>query len=122
MNVIQIKVYPHKEDDSYAIAIPVAIPDLLEVRTLANDLHAKGQEYNSTAWGWPVYYDPELHEEEAEFQIPDGMGGYRIEMRPFWSPASFTLGESGIWFYSLLWEHGREEEPVEFLDERHVTA
>lgn len=34
------------------------------------------------------------------------------------TPASFWIGESGIWFYSLMWEHGRHAEPVEFLDDR----
>ncbi len=74
------------------------------------------------AWGWPVQYDPELQEDAAEFQIPDGYGGYRLEVRPFWSPASFTIGESGVWFYSLLWENGRDQAPVAFLDERNVLT
>jgi hypothetical protein len=43
-------------------------------------------------------------------------------VRPFWSPASFTIGESGVWFYSLLWENGTDEVPVEFLDERNVLT
>ena len=38
------------------------------------------------------------------------------ERRSHNSPASFTVGESGIWFVSLLWENGRDAEPVEFLD------
>jgi hypothetical protein len=91
------------------------------VRVLAECLHTEGREYSDTVWGWPVQYDPELKEEAAEFQIPDGQGGYRTEIRPFWSPASFTIGESGVWFYSLLWENGRDQTPVEFLDERNVV-
>jgi len=32
--------------------------------------------------------------------------------------ADFWIGESGIWFCSLMWEHGKNEDPVEFLDDR----
>lgn len=98
------------------------VPDLAIVRTLANQLHAAGREYSDIVWGWPVQYDPELNESAAEFQVPDGKGGYKTEIRPFWSPASFTIGESGIWFFSLLWEYGSDKAPVEFLDERNRLA
>lgn len=37
------------------------------------------------------------------------------------TPAGFWIGESGIWFYSLMWEHGKMKEPVEFLDERGLV-
>lgn len=36
-------------------------------------------------------------------------------------PADFCIGESGIWFFSLMWEHGKDAEPVEFLDDRNVV-
>jgi len=38
------------------------------------------------------------------------------------TPADFCIGESGIWFFSLMWEHGKEAEPVEFLDDRNILA
>lgn len=120
MNIIQIKVNVHHQEDADATTVPVAVPDLATVRILAERLHRGGHGYSDVVWGWPVYYEPELQEDAAEFQIPDGEGGYKIEIRPFWSPASFTIGESGIWFYSLLWEHGRHEAPIEFLDERNM--
>ena len=66
-------------------------------------------------WDWPVYYEPELVEEGALFELPDNDDGMKEEQRSHCSPASFTAGESGIWFFSLLWENGREAEPVEFL-------
>ena len=37
------------------------------------------------------------------------------------TPADFCIGESGIWFYSLMWEKGREAEPVAFLDDRNIV-
>lgn len=122
MNIIQVKVNVYHDENADIAAVPVAVPDLAAVRTLAEQLHREGREYSGVAWGWPVQYDPELREDAAEFQVPDGQGGYRTEVRPFWSPASFTIGESGVWFYSLLWENGTDKVPVEFLDERNVLA
>jgi hypothetical protein len=122
MKIIHVKVNIHQDDDPDAAAVPVAVPDLVVVRGLANRLHAEGREYGGMAWGWPVHYDPELREDAAEFDIPDGQGAYRTEIRPFWSPASFTIGESGIWFYSILWENGSDSAPVEFLDDRNALA
>lgn len=57
-----------------------------------------------------------MAEENALFELPDNDSGMKQEQRNHYSPASFTVGESGIWFFSLLWENGRKAEPVEFLD------
>ena len=38
------------------------------------------------------------------------------------TPADFRIGESGIWFYSLMWEQGKDKEPVEFLDDRGIVT
>ena len=92
------------------------IPALTEVREYANVLHLRGTAYQGQMWGWPVYYDPELIEESALFELPDEDNGMKRERQTHDSPASFTVGESGIWFFSLLWENGRDAQPVEFLD------
>ena len=100
--------------------IPIALPSLIEVRALAERLHALNTPYHDVLWGWPVYYEPELKDDHATFEVPDARGGNRIEIAPFWSPASFTIGESGVWFYSLTWEHGKDQPPVEFLDDPNL--
>ena len=92
------------------------IPELTKVREYANVLHLRGEAYQGQMWGWPVHYEPELIEENALFELPDEDNGMKRERRRHDSPASFTVGESGIWFFSLLWENGRDAEPVEFLD------
>ena len=122
MNIIQVKVNVYHQENDDITAVPVAVPDLADVRVVAEQLHREGKEYRGMRWGWPVQYDPEIRENAAEFQIPNGQGTYRTEVRPFWSPASFTIGESGIWFYSLLWENGIDNPPIEFLDERNVLV
>ena len=44
-----------------------------------------------------------------------------LDSKMTFTPADFTTGESGIWFYSLMWEHGKDKEPVEFLDDRNIV-
>ena len=92
------------------------IPKLAEIREYANILHLRGEAYHGQMWGWPVHYEPELFEESALFELPDEDNGMKRELRQHYSSAGFTIGESGIWFFSLLWENGRDAEPVEFLD------
>ena len=105
-----------------ALVIPIQVPELAEVREYANVLHLRGEAYEGQMWGWAVHYEPELIEENALFALPDENNGTRRERRKHFSPASFTVGESGIWFFSLLWENGRDAEPVEFLDVVSVEA
>ena len=40
---------------------------------------------------------------------------------PIWTPASFAIGENGIWFFSMLWESGVDQPPIEFLDDRNLS-
>jgi hypothetical protein len=92
----------------YPAMVPVMIPDLNEVRRLAAKLHARGQVWTGEAFGWPAEYNPERSEPPLDSKMT-------------FTPADFCIGESGIWFFSLMWEHGRDAEPVEFLDDRNVV-
>ena len=92
------------------------IPELTEVREYAKVLHLRNEPYQGQMWGWPVQYEPELLEESALFELPGEGNDMKQEYRRHFSPASFTVGECGVWFFSLLWENGRDAEPVEFLD------
>jgi len=107
---------------SRAVAVPIAIPDLNEVRALAARLHHDGQPYQGRVWGWEVSYEPELNEPGAEVEVPDGQGGFTQQVMDLWTPASFTIGESGVWFFSLMWENGSDRPPVEFLDDRNILG
>ena len=122
MNTIHIKAAIHHNGDNQTVIAPVSTPDLIEVRLLAERLHVEGQEYRGMAWGWPAYYDPELREEAAEFQILDEQGEYRTEIRPFRSPASFTIGENKPSPYCDPWQLGRDKPPVEFLDDQALAT
>ncbi len=87
--------------------MPAAVPDSNEVKAFANHLHAAGKRWQGEKFGWPAEYTAERRRK------PPGS-----KMR--FIPAEFWIGESGIGFFSLMWEHGKNKEPVEFLDDRGI--
>lgn len=105
MLTAKVKITPH---DNYAPILPVAIPDLREVKAFANTLHAAGKYWKGEFLGWQAEYTPSNSEKPIDSNMQ-------------FTPADFWIGESGIWFFSLMWEHGKDKEPVEFLDERGIV-
>jgi len=88
--------------------LPLVIPDLAEVRAFANHLHGVGKRWNGELFGWQAEYTPESRKKPAGSKMS-------------FTPADFWIGESGIWFFSLMWEHGKHQQPVEFLDDRGLV-
>lgn len=86
----------------------VSIPDLDDVRAFAADLHARGEAWQGEAFGWSTEYNPQRHEPPLDSHMT-------------FTPADFCIGESGIWFFSLQWEDGRDAPPSEFLDDRNIV-
>ena len=105
MLTVKVKI-PQRAD--YSPVLPVVIPDVSEVKAFAHHLHAAGKRWQGEIFGWQAEYTPE------SCKRPPGS-----KMR--FSPADFWIGESGIWFYSLMWEHGKNKGPVEFLDDRGIV-
>ena len=97
-----------ERDEEYSSIVPVLIPDLDEVRRFANQLHATGQAWEGEAFGWAAEYSPQSSERPLDSKMT-------------FTPADFCIGESGIWFFSMMWEHGQEALPVEFLDDKSVV-
>jgi hypothetical protein len=97
-----------KTHENFASIVPIVVPDLNEVRAFAVKLHTAGQAWQGEAFGWPAEYNPERAEPPLDSKMT-------------FTPADFCLGESGIWFFSLMWEQGRTAEPVEFLDDRNLV-
>lgn len=93
--------------DDYAPIVPISIPSLDQVRTFAATLHAAGEAWQGEAFGWQADYRP--HREEPP-----------LDSKMTFTPADFCIGESGIWFFSLMWENGKDAAPVEFLDDRAI--
>ena len=55
------------------------IPELAKVRESANILHLRNRPYQGQMWDWRVYYEPELVEEGALFELPDNDDGMKEE-------------------------------------------
>jgi len=84
------------------------MPVITEINNFANHLHSVGKLWKGELFGWQAAYTPERRKK------PLGS-----KMR--FTPADFWIGESGLWFYSLMWEHGKNKPPVEFLDDRGIA-
>jgi hypothetical protein len=93
----------------YDSVVPLLIPELDEVRRFAAELHAQGKAWTGDAFGWAAEYQPERPEPPLDSKL-------------LFTPADFCIGESGVWFFSLMWEHGKDAPPVEFLDDRNILA
>lgn len=104
--MVMVKARVHTRDQSPIV--PILIPELNEAREFAAKLHAEGRPWRGEAFGWPSEYNPESPEPPLDSKMTI-------------TPADFSIGESGIWFYSPMWEHGKGKEPVEFLDDRNIA-
>ena len=104
MFTVKAKIPAHADHETI---LPLAIPNLKEVKAFANHLHSLGAYWNGEIFGWQAEYTPESN------QRP-------IDSKMTFTPADFWIGESGIWFFSLMWEYGKAKDPVEFLDDRGI--
>ncbi len=108
-NVATVKAKIKTWGDDYPRVVPVDVPKLDQVRKFAAKLHAQKKAWRGEAYGWPAEYNPERP-------------GPPLDSKMTFTPADFCIGESGIWFFSLMWEHGRDVEPVEFLDDKNIIS
>ena len=86
----------------------MVIPDLSEVRKFAMKLHTLSKPWSGEAFGWQAEYNPERQEPSLDSKLK-------------FTPADFSIGESGVWFFSLMWERGKDQPPIEFLDDRNIV-
>ena len=103
-----VKIRIQTQNGERAPIVPVVVPNTDDVVEFAKKLHDKGQVWVGEAFGWPAEYNPEKSDPPLDSKMT-------------FTPADFCIGESGIWFYSLMWENGKAEEPVAFLDDRNIT-
>ena|SRR5664279_3831965 len=88
----------------YSPILSLSIPDLDEVRSFSDHLHTTSKPWQGVIFGWSAEYIPERRRKPMESKMT-------------FTPAEFWIGESGIWFFSRMWEQGKDKEPVEFLDD-----
>jgi hypothetical protein len=50
------------------LSLPVVVPSLTDIIQFAKALHAAGQLWEGTAFGWPADDTPEIKEENAVFE------------------------------------------------------
>lgn len=105
MKTVKARITLHEDEH---VEIPIVIPEITAVRKFADELHARGMAWKGYFSGWQAEYTPERAAKPVDSKME-------------FTPADFCIGESEIWFYSLMWENGRENTPVEFLDDSHLV-
>lgn len=105
--MIIVKTEVKQISSSHYPIIPIVIPSLEDVRAFAYQKHALGKAWKGEMEGWQAEYNPERNEAP-------------IESKMEFTPADFCIGESGIWFFSMMWENGKDAEAIEFLDDSNV--
>ena len=96
-----------KLDQHHTTTVPIVIPSLDEVREFANKLHQDSTPWQGEIFGWQAEYNPEGSDSPLDSQMT-------------FTPADFCIGENGIWFFSMMWENGKDAAPVEFLDDKNL--
>ena len=105
MLTVKVKIPAHTD---YESILPLAVPELKEVKAFANHLHSLGGHWQGEIFSWQAEYTPESAKKPEDSNMT-------------FTPADFWIGESGIWFFSLMWEQGKDNEPAEFLDDRGIV-
>ncbi len=92
-----VTIPPSEYED---LTICVAIPDLAQVRTFSDQLHAAGKPWVGFFQGWDGEYIP---------TDPTPPLGSKMTF----TPAEFVLGDSRVWFFGRMWEDGDDHPPSE---------
>ncbi len=101
VEVIKLPYYTPYADSATELTIPIAIPDLDQVRTFAYMLHAQAKLWRGEYQGWPAYYTPEDRSRKPS------------NSKQAFYPAEFWIGTDHIWTFTIAWEEGTEQEPLE---------
>ena len=98
----------YRTDEGPAFTIPVALPEMDEIRRLALALHAQNRVYAGEMWGWPVSYEPESAEPPLDSKMT-------------FTPAFFFIGIWPLWYISFSWDSGRDVEPSLLMGDEFVV-
>jgi hypothetical protein len=101
VEVVKLLHHPPYTDNVVELTIPIAVPDLDRVREFAYKLHIQGQQWRGEFQGWPAYYRPE----DRSRKPPNSKQAF--------CPAEFWIGTDHIWTFTISWEDGAEQEPLE---------
>ncbi len=86
------------------------IPMLDDVRLLASQLHHQGKLWSGEYQGWPAYYTPEDRTRKP------------ANSKQQFYPAEFWIGTDRIWTFTMAWEDGADEEPLELESKYYAQS
>jgi hypothetical protein len=94
-------------DEEFRPTIPVLIPDIQDIRDLAIKLHRTKENWQGNVFGWDAEYISSLAEAPENSQMT-------------FTPATFWIGDATIWGFSMMWEDGDDQPPVETVSNWNV--
>lgn len=94
--------------DGHESVLPIVVPSYEDVRAFARRLNAVGESWAGEAFGWQAEYIPE----SPLAPLASRLG---------FTPAEFWIGESGVWFFSMTWEKGRQSPATEYVDDSAIV-
>jgi hypothetical protein len=109
VEVVKLPYQSPYADEVTELTIPIALPDLEQAREFAYQLHTERKPWRGEYKGWPAYYTPE----DRSRKPPNSK-------QPFY-PAEFWIGTDHIWTFTMAWEDGAGQEPLE-LESKYSTG
>ena len=112
------------------------------MKSFASHLHSLGKYWQGELFGWQAEYTPESDRKPEDSKMTFTPADFYRLLRKSLNLLEETtsknknsglvthvrhacgtlwIGESGIWFFSLMWEHGKDKDPSEFLDDRGMV-
>lgn len=94
-------------DSEFTPIIPILIPSLDDVRSLATELHQQNVDWQGIAFGWEAEYHASRPEQPENSKMT-------------FTPAEFWIGDSTIWGFSMMWEDGDDHLPGESVSDWNI--
>lgn len=109
VEVVKLPYYMPRSKTAIELTIPVAIPDLAQVREFAHHLHTQNKSWRGQYQGWPAYYIAEDRSRKPSYS------------KQAFYPAEFWIGTDQVWTFTIAWEEGAAEEPTE-LESKYTNG
>jgi hypothetical protein len=95
---------PNSNPSPRNITVELDVPTAAQAGALAERLHALGQPWSGTEFGWRVEYIP-AHQSALSVRCVSHDGTSTVEQHTMTNPANFQIGSfTTVWYIGCSWE------------------